>query len=232
MEQLLIGLWLLCGVLVFAPIGKVSRLVGGRLIRSRGVAGLAGVVGSGPDETSAGVGAAPPSRDVPARQGRLSGKLIPVALYTVFVVGAIYYTPPFLSRVLDTPYPLAAVTSSSMWPTLHKGDLVVLQGVDSVDDLRVGDIIAFRHQDGFAIHRVVKIEGDVITTRGDANSLDDRPIAIEDVVGRVAKLAGRLVRIPYLGNLPLLMNRTAEVPHPEGHPVFEGQPEGPGTTVR
>jgi signal peptidase I len=140
----------------------------------------------------------------------------------------VYYTPTFLSRALDTPYPMAAVTSSSMWPTLHKGDLVVLNGVHGLDDLSVGDIIAFRHEDGFAIHRIAKIEGDRITTKGDANSIEDPAIGIQDVVGRVFKLGGNLVRVPYVGNLPLLLHRTSEAAPSEAPPAFEGQTPDPG----
>jgi signal peptidase I len=125
-------------------------------------------------------------------------------LYLALVVGAIVAIPRVLSWALGTPQPLAAVSGSSMWPTLHKGDLVLLKGVDGMEDLQVGDIIAFRQERGFSIHRVVNIEGEMITTRGDGNFGDDPPITIDDVMGKVPQVWGRLARVPFLGNLSLI----------------------------
>ncbi len=175
--------------------------------------------------------AVPPARAAPLVGSRSARLLLMLALYVAFVSGAVYYTPKFLSHALNTPYPMAAVTSSSMWPTLKKGDLVVLKGVDGPEDVQVGDIIAFRHEAGFAIHRVVSIEGEKITTQGDANDLADPPISIDDVVGRVARVMGHVIKVPYLGNIPLLIHRAAEAPPPESPPTFAGQEgvEAPGS---
>ncbi len=229
MEQIIIALWLLCGVVVFLPVGTVVRFAGRRVgsLRAHDTLGVATVPASGDVGVEDGAAAAAPAGITGLAGNRLLRALTYMALYGTFVVGALYYTPKFLSHVLDTPYPMAAVTSSSMWPALHKGDLVVLEGVDSISDLSVGDIIAFRHEDGFAIHRIVKIEGDKITTKGDANSLDDPAVGIKDVVGQVFKLGGRPVHVPYIGNLPLLLHRTTEATGSESPPVFEGQSLGP-----
>ncbi len=126
-------------------------------------------------------------------------------LYVAVVIGAIVAIPNVLSWALDSPNPIAAVTGTSMWPTLQKGDLVFLQGVDGIEDLQVGDIIAFRQQRGFAIHRVVNIDGEKITTRGDGNFVDDSPTNIEKVIGKVPKVGGRLARLPLLGHLSLIL---------------------------
>jgi signal peptidase I len=230
MSQLLVALWLLCGALVFLPVGTALRFARRRL----GLSTAASRIDPATETVSADVGiAVGTAADAPAGMAgfaanRLGRALAYLALYGAFVLGAVYYTPTFLSRALDTPYPMAAVTSSSMWPTLHKGDLVVLKGVHGLDDLSVGDIIAFRHEDGFAIHRIAKIEGDRITTKGDANSIEDPAIGIQDVVGRVFKLGGNLVRVPYVGNLPLLLHRTSEAAPSEAPPAFEGQTPDPG----
>ena len=70
------------------------------------------------------------------------------------------------------------------------------------------------------------MRGTQITTQGDANDIKDPPIGIDAVVGRVARVMGHIVKVPYLGNIPLLMHRTAETP-PPAPPTFEGQ-EGVG----
>lgn len=126
-------------------------------------------------------------------------------LYLSFVFGAIVALPGVLGWALDSPNPIAAVSGSSMWPTLSKGDLVFLQGVDGIEDLEVGDVIAFRQERGFSIHRVASIEGQSITTRGDGNFVNDPPITIDDVIGKVPTVGGRLARIPLLGNLSLVL---------------------------
>jgi len=217
--------------MVFLPVGTALRFARRRLAVLPPFSGEREVtLPASEDSASPAAAALSPARAAPLVHSRAARLLLMLTLYAAFVSGAVYYTPTFLSRTLDTPYPLAAVTSSSMWPTLKKGDLVVLKGVDNLEDVRVGDIIAFRHEAGFAIHRVVSIDGTQITTQGDANDINDPPISIDDVVGRVAKVMGRAVRVPYLGNIPLMMHRTADAPPPESPPTFEGQ-EGAGTAL-
>jgi signal peptidase I len=150
------------------------------------------------------------------------------AIYIGIIVLAIVLTPDILSRALGAQYPMAAVTSSSMWPTLKKGDLIFLQGVDKPEDLKVGDIIGFKLDDGgFAIHRIVRIDGDVITTKGDANQEEDPVLYFDQVIGRMPKIGGRLVKVPYLGNLgivlgPLFGSKTSD-DGTWGQPASEGE---------
>lgn len=150
--------------------------------------------------------AEPEAAPVPPRPSRRRRAIGAVSwlVFLAVVIGAIVAIPRALTWALDSPYPMAAVSGSSMWPTLHKGDLVFIKGVDDVEDLQVGDIISFRQDRGFSIHRVMKIEGEVITTRGDGNFGDDPPITVDDVMGKVPKVWGRLARVPFLGNLSLI----------------------------
>jgi signal peptidase I len=153
------------------------------------------------------------------------------AVYIGIILLVIVFTPRILSWALGTQYPMASVTSSSMWPTLKKGDLVFLKGVDKPEDLEVGDIIGFELDDGgFAIHRVVRVDGDRITTKGDANRDEDPAIDFDRVIGRVPKIAGRLVKVPYLGNLGILVGPLFGSKTSDGgtlsQPVFEGQQPG------
>jgi len=122
-------------------------------------------------------------------------------LYVAFIAGAVYYVPQILSWALDTPHPMAAVSSQSMWPTLKKGDLIFLKGVDKAEDLQVDDIIAFEHPKGITVHRVVEVRGELITTKGDANPVEDKPIRFDQVVGRVVTVGGRPARVPYAGTI-------------------------------
>ncbi len=66
------------------------------------------------------------------------------------------------------------VLSGSMRPTVSPGDLAITQGVP-VSSLRVGDVIVFTplSEARPVLHRIASLEGDAITTKGDANSVAD-----------------------------------------------------------
>jgi len=154
--------------------------------------------------------------------------------------------------VLNTPYPALAVVSGSMcipydgacdgWisvnhpfaRTLHKGDLIIVQGVDT-RELNVNypdsDIIVFHEPSDpsdLIVHRIVavdEINGTLyFRTKGDGNSRvkwpdtpspseydpwenDGVPGVREDlVVGKV------VMRIPWLGHLVLFMRNSVGLP--------------------
>jgi len=90
------------------------------------------------------------------------------------------------------------VTSGSMQPGLHPGDLAVLAPPNG--PLAVGEVVQVGDPtvpSGFYLHRVVALEaGDRLVTRGDANSLDDPAVAAAAVDGRL------VMSVPMLG-LPL-----------------------------
>ena len=123
-----------------------------------------------------------------------------LAIYVAIVVVLVWGVPALLSHLLHTEYPIAAVTSSSMWPALSAGDLVVIRGTEKAD-LRVGDIVVWRHDGGFTIHRIVELNEDTIITKGDANFPKDAPVKYEDVVGKTVTFRGKPLRVPYLGKI-------------------------------
>ena len=140
-------------------------------------------------------------------------------LFIFVVMGAIYAIPEILSRTLATDNPLLTVTSQSMWPVLKRGDLIFVKAVD-FEDIKAGSVIVFHHGEGMAVHRVVKIEGQTITTKGDASVDEDNPITRDDVVGRVLTMGDRLFKIPFVGNIALWMNPETAVSQ-EGQPAPE-----------
>lgn len=90
---------------------------------------------------------------------------------------------------------LATVESNSMVPTFARGDLLVV-GASGKDDPAVGDVVVYRDPTiGLVVHRVVAVDGDLVTTQGDANNATDEPFDRSRVVGRV------LLVIPMLGLL-------------------------------
>lgn len=236
MTELIIAGWGLTAALLFLPVGPIWRLAARRVrpgrVRRPGTEPHATLDESAdggvltPAEATATAAAAEtgpedagqplPRGDAPSKTSArylfaATSMSAQVALYVLFIVSSVYLAPRLLERVLDNEHPLAAITSQSMYPTLKKGDLVVIEGVDSAADLNVGDIIAFRSENGFAIHRLVLVDGEALITQGDANLLLDEPISFDDVIGRLMKIGGRFAKIPYLGNIPLVFGSTIEL---------------------
>jgi len=128
-------------------------------------------------------------------------------LYIILSILLIGSLPKILVFALDSQYPVASIASSSMWPELKQGDLVFIRGAG---EIRVGDIVVYQSKKGFTIHRILKIEGEKITTKGDANSSPDAPIKYDQIVGKTVNYAGKPMRIPYLGQISILLKGKAE----------------------
>ena len=95
------------------------------------------------------------------------------------------------------PYYITGIGSGSMEPAIKKGDAVIINKVDSPDDIKEGDVIAFGHDGKTIVHRLVKIEkvnGVVYyRTKGDANnSIDNINLTIKNIEGKVK------FKIPYI----------------------------------
>ena len=89
-------------------------------------------------------------------------------------------------------YGTAVVMSGSMEPNLSVGDMVIVQ---EEDEYAVGDVVVFQSGNSLVIHRIVSIDGDMITTRGDANNADDEPIHIRYIKGKM------VLSVPFVGKI-------------------------------
>ena len=100
-----------------------------------------------------------------SRRPRLSTGLVVAAGVAVLAAGIGF-------RMSDIH--VQTVLSGSMRPTISPGDLAITQAVP-VGSVQVGDVIVFAPPDGTkpVLHRVASREGDVLTTKGDANSVAD-----------------------------------------------------------
>lgn len=98
------------------------------------------------------------------------------------------------------------VQTGSMSPALKPGTMIFVQKVP-LDTLKPGDIVTMMDPaDQTAVtHRIVEIsmEDNLITTKGDANNRADRPVPLENVVGRVVFF------LPGLGQAPGLLRNSA-----------------------
>jgi len=129
-------------------------------------------------------------------------------LFLIIVLGFIVTFWFGLRIGLKTEFPLLAVASGSMIPTLNVGDLIVVQGGVTIDDLvaeyNTGDVIVFhkpQNPDELIVHRAVDRQSDHLITKGDANSGPDS-WGVHD-----GNLVGKVVwTIPFLGHIPLFVH--------------------------
>lgn len=116
----------------------------------------------------------PSPSDQPVVKARSIGRLIDRALTALIVaVGVIAVAVGILVFVANLHF--QTVTSGSMRPTVSPGDLAVTQAVP-VSSLKVGDVIVFFPPTSSTepvMHRIVSLGNGVMTTRGDANNVDD-----------------------------------------------------------
>lgn len=135
--------------------------------------------------------------------------MIEIALYVAIIVLLAVGTPKALVYVMGTEYPIASITSGSMWPVLKQGDMVLIRSVDK-SQLQVGDIIVYKNSEemigdntGFTIHRIVELNENILTTKGDANKVSDLSITYDKVVGRTVNIGDSPIRIPQIGKLTI-----------------------------
>lgn len=89
-------------------------------------------------------------------------------------------------------YGLANVLSGSMEPTFSKGTLLV---VKETNDIKTGDIVVYQSGSELIVHRVIHINQNQITTKGDANNVADPIFDKTQIKGVVIQW------IPYLGSI-------------------------------
>lgn len=92
-------------------------------------------------------------------------------------------------------YGMSVVLSGSMESRLSVDDLVIIK---ATDNYKVDDIVLFQDRNSLVIHRIIELDGDTVTTKGDANNVADEPIQKSQIKGvlvyDIAKL-GAVVNI-------------------------------------
>lgn len=148
---------------------------------------------------------------------------VKTAILLAVVVVSVFAFWIGLTTALRTEYPMLAVASGSMEPTLYKGDLIMVQGVSGGHDIEVGlkdsaepgDIIVFHKPTDTSeliVHRAIDKEsrGGIwyFQTRGDANSGADNwdgdwktdcDLAENYLVGKVVG------HVSHVGYIPLFL---------------------------
>lgn len=77
-------------------------------------------------------------------------------------------------------YGMSVVLSGSMEDRLSVDDLVIIK---AEDDYKLNDIVLYQDGNSLVIHRIIDIDGDTVTTKGDANNTADEPINKSQIKG-------------------------------------------------
>lgn len=89
-------------------------------------------------------------------------------------------------------YGVSVVMSGSMEPSISVNDLIIVQQRQSYS---AGDVVVYQSGRLPIVHRILSIDGDAVTTKGDANNVPDEPFPLENIRGAVIAV------IPSLGLL-------------------------------
>lgn len=82
-------------------------------------------------------------------------------------------------------YTLFKVTTGSMGEVVEIDDIIL---VKITKDVKEQDIITYKENNSFVTHRVIKVNKTFLTTKGDSNNTEDKPILKDAVVGKVVKV--------------------------------------------
>ena len=97
---------------------------------------------------------------------------------------------------------IGVIMSGSMEPELSVDDLIFVVKDSTIE---LDDVIVYQSKGILVVHKVVKVDGDQITTRGTANDTDDAPISIKDVKGRVAFSLGGVGKVINVLKTPFVL---------------------------
>ena len=145
----------------------------------------------------------------------LKSEYIKTIIFLIIMIVSVFAFWYGLKAVLKTEYPLLAVASGSMIPTLNVGDLIVVQGgleapYSEIDvSYTNGTIIVFEGNPigkpgELIVHRAVKKENNngiwYFTTHGDNNPKGAEERFSEEYL--IGKVVGH---IPLIGHIPLFV---------------------------
>lgn len=101
-------------------------------------------------------------------------------------------------------YAVLEVVSGSMEPTIHVGDMIVID--TKVESYEKDDIITFYDVNGsFVTHRIININGKKMVTQGDNNDSPDEEMSTDNIVGKVVKTIPAAGKILASLKSPLVM---------------------------
>lgn len=119
-------------------------------------------------------------------------------IYVIFYTSLIIFIVLLLGKLLRLPVALMIATGGSMKPTYEIGDML-LGVAPYIKGYGPGDVVVWcqdRWGTGCVAHRVVELDHDSLTTKGDANMLSDLPVSRSLVYYVVLSSIPRVAWIP------------------------------------
>ena len=142
-----------------------------------------------------------------ARILKIAVRCILIVLLCIVIYTALFFTVVKIKDPNAVPMPFgfgtSLVLSGSMEPEISTDDLVF---VKKPGKLHVGDVVLYNTGGSNVLHRITYIDGDIITTKGDANNTEDKPFSKSAVLGAyIGKMpsGGKIIR--FVTNPPFVM---------------------------
>ena len=122
---------------------------------------------------------------------------ITIIIFVSLVVGFNLYNwnaKSLMGNALPMPmgYGAAVTLTGSMEPTIGEDDLIIVKAQDSYE---LDDIVVYQSGSILVVHRIIEMDGQTVTTQGDANQAADEAIDVSVIKGKVIAI------VPALGSL-------------------------------
>ena len=109
-----------------------------------------------------------------------------IVLVTIFIIIGIYYL--FQIKILNKGYAnlfgytFFQVATGSMSDTIEIGDVIIVRITKEIEE---NDIIVYKEEENYITNRLILKNGEELIAKGDANNSEDKPIKLEQVLGKV-----------------------------------------------
>ena len=111
-------------------------------------------------------------------------RIIDVVFIIIIALLSIYFVLRLTNKAV-----IYKVQTGSMEAGIHVNDYIFVLKKSSYSK---NDVITYKYKDTYITHRIVKIDGNKIITKGDANNVEDDEISTDKVVGKVIYNGGIL----------------------------------------
>lgn len=136
--------------------------------------------------------------------GRLAFRIFLILLISVLLGGSLYMlnAKRLVRNAMPMPFGVgfSVVLSGSMEPTLSVDDLVIVREAEHYE---VGDVVVYQSGQSLVIHRIVQIDETAVITKGDANNMEDSPVAVSEIKGRMVGVIPGVGRVVHFLQSPL-----------------------------
>ena len=103
--------------------------------------------------------------------------IIIVILIVAIIIGQLNKNKP----VSIFGYYFFTIVSGSMQNTLKIDDSII---VKKANEYKVNDIVTYKHDKTYVTHRIIEIDGDMVITKGDANTVADPAFNKSQLLGK------------------------------------------------